>query len=138
MAEDVSPAPQAFSLVEVRPEQGDLVALLEAHAARAAELERRPFVEFSATWCPPCIALQRSLQDERMIEAFRGTYVIRLDIDEWEDHLAPAGFLVFGVPTFVEVDGDGRPTDRSLTGAAWGPDVPENMAPVLGEFFRGS
>jgi hypothetical protein len=31
----------------------------------------------------------------------------------------------------------GLPTGRVLTGAAWGEDVVENMAPVLGEFFAG-
>jgi hypothetical protein len=70
-----------------------------------------------------------------MIEAFRGIYLIRLDIDEWERSLPGSGFRVFGVPTFFEVDEKGLPTGRTLTGAAWGRDIVENMAPVLKQFF---
>jgi hypothetical protein len=72
-----------------------------------------------------------------MIEAFRGTYIIRLDIDEWINDLPGSGFRVIGVPTFFEVDGSGTPTGRILTGAAWGEDIPENMAPCLQDFFSG-
>ena len=136
IASDVSPAPESFSVVELRTPQGDLAALLAAHAERAGELERRPFVEFTAEWCPSCVLLEKSLEDERMIEAFQGTYIIRLDIDEWKSRLGRSDFVVVGVPAFFELDGDGRPTGRSLTGAAWGPDLPENMAPVLQAFFR--
>jgi hypothetical protein len=136
MASDVSPAPDIFSVVELIPPQGDLNALLTVHAERAAELDRRPFVEFTAEWCPSCVLLEQSLEDERMTEAFRGIYIIRLDIDEWKSRLARTDFIVVGVPAFFEVDGDGQPTGRTLTGAAWGPDVPENMAPVLQEFFQ--
>jgi thiol:disulfide interchange protein len=136
IASDVSPAPDVFSVVEPAPPQGDLNALLTAHAERAAELDRRPFVEFTAEWCPSCVLLEQSLEDERMIEAFRGTYIIRLDIDEWKSRLSRTDFMVVGVPAFFEVDDNGQSTGRTLTGAAWGPDVPENMAPVLQEFFQ--
>jgi len=137
VALDESPVPDSFTLVVEHPSHGDLAALLAVHALRAAELERRPFVEFSADWCPPCIALANSLTDHRMVEAFRGTYVIRLDIDEWKGRSASTGFVVIGVPTFFELAGDGLPTGRMLTGAAWGRDLPENMARPLKEFFEG-
>ena len=136
IAADESPAPDAFSLVVLHPLQGDLPALLSAHAERAAEMDRRPFVEFTASWCPSCVLLERSLDDERMIEAFRGTYIMRMDIDEWKSRLGRTGFVVLGVPAFFEVGSGGEASGRSITGAAWGPDIPENMAPVLGEFFR--
>jgi thiol:disulfide interchange protein len=135
---DVSPDPEAFSLVELHPSQGELSALLAAQATRATELGRRPFVEFSADWCPPCVALANSLSDQRMIEAFRGTYIVRLDLDEWQGRLSDSGFRVPGVPMFFELGGDGRPTGKILTGAAWNEDIPENMAPPLGEFFRAA
>jgi len=138
VASDESPVPDSFTLVFLHPSHGDLGALLAVHTQRAAELERRPFVEFSADWCPPCIALANSLTDDRMVEAFRGTYLIRLDIDEWKGRLSSTGFVVIGVPTFFELDSYGLPTGRMLTGAAWGRDVPENMAPPLKEFFEGA
>jgi thiol:disulfide interchange protein len=137
-AADESPSPDSFSLVVVRPSQGDLAALLAAHAQRAAEIERRPFVEFSAEWCLPCKRLAESLSDDRMVEAFRGVYLIRLDIDEWKSRMSGTDFIVIGVPTFFELNDEGQSTGRTITGAAWGADVPENMAPVLQGFFRGA
>jgi thiol-disulfide isomerase/thioredoxin len=133
----LSPAPESFSLVTPHPDQGDLASLLAAYAGRAAELGRNPFVEFSAAWCPPCVALAENLDDPRIVEAFRGTYIIRLDYDEWKDRLSGTGFTVVGVPTFFELDGSGNPTGRIITGTAWGEDIPENMAPPLRAFFRG-
>ena len=138
VATDESPVPDSFSLVILHPAQGDLTALLSAHAEIAAGLGRRPFVEFSADWCPSCVALAGSLQDERMVDAFQGTYIIRLDFDEWKSRLGGAGFVVLGVPTFFELDQEGGLTGRAFTGAAWGADVPENMAPILKEFFQGA
>jgi hypothetical protein len=73
-----------------------------------------------------------------MVDAFQGTYIIRLDLDEWKGRLSDSGFLVPGVPMFFELGADGRQTGRILTGAAWGEDIPENMAPPLGEFFQAT
>jgi hypothetical protein len=83
----------------------------------------------------PCKALRRSLSDQRMIEAFTGTYIIQLDWNAWLDQLDEAGFTVEAVPAFFELDAKGRPTGRTITGGAWGEDIPENMAPPLKKFF---
>jgi thiol-disulfide isomerase/thioredoxin len=132
-----SPVPQSLVIADPHPSEGDLAGVLAAHAGRAGELGLHPFVEFSATWCPSCIALAESLDDPRMVDAFRGIYLIRLDYDEWERSLPGTDFRVVGVPTFYEVDASGLPTGRMLTGAAWGEDIVENMAPVLKDFFAG-
>jgi len=133
-----SPSPEHFSMVAPHPRQGDLKTLLADHTQWAAQLGRSPCVEFSADWCPPCVALADSLAVPRMVEAFRGTYIVWLDYDEWKDLLSGTGFTVIGVPTFFELDGAGAPTGRLITGAAWGEDIPENMAPPLREFFPGA
>jgi thiol:disulfide interchange protein len=135
--DDPSPTPVVFTVVDPHLEEGAIADVLADHARRAGELGLRPFVEFTATWCPSCNALAESLDDPRMIEAFHGIYLIRLDIDEWERSLPGSGFRVFGVPTFFEVDEKGLPSGRTLTGAAWGRDIVENMAPVLKQFFAG-
>lgn len=135
---DESPAPDSFTLVTIHSSQGDLPSLLVFHASQAAQLNRKPFAEFSAEWCYPCKALAKSLSDDLMVEAFRGTYIIRIDIDEWKSQLARFGFNVLGVPTFFELDENGRPSGRLITGTAWGEDIPENMAPPLQKFFQGS
>jgi hypothetical protein len=71
-----------------------------------------------------------------MIEALRGVYLIRLDIDEWEDQLLGSEFRIPGIPLFYELDATGRSTGRAIAGSAWGQDIPRNMAPPLGAFFH--
>ena len=132
-----SPAPDKFTLVRFATADGQLGDLLKAEAQKAKEAGRTPFVEFYADWCGPCQALRKSLSDQRMIEAFKGTYIIQLNLDEWQPQLGGAGFNVFGIPAFYAIDGEGKPTGRMITGGAWGEDIPENMAPPLGDFFSG-
>ena len=114
---------------------GQLLEILRSEAARAAELGRQPYVEFYADWCPPCNAIRESLSDERMVAAFRGTYIIKLDFDYWKNRLSGTGLHVPGIPAFFEIDKEGLPTGQMITGAAWGQDIPENIAPPMKEFF---
>ena len=138
LATDESPAPDRFTLVTIHPSQGDLASVITDHVSRAAQFKRKPYAEFSAEWCGPCKDLAKSLSDARMVDAFQGTYIIRIDIDEWKSQLARSDFNVFGVPTFFELDEDGNPAGRMITGVAWGEDIPENMAPPLKDFFQGT
>jgi thiol:disulfide interchange protein len=135
VAHDESPAPDRFTVVRLASADGDLRELLKAEAQKARQLGRFPFVEFYADWCPPCNALSKNLGDARMVDAFSGTYIIRLNLDEWNTRLAGTGFQVIGIPVFFELDQDGKPTGRNITGGAWGEDSPENMAPLLKAFF---
>jgi len=108
-------APQAagFVITELKPPQGELPALLAAEAAKAKAKGLKPFIEVSATWCGPCQKLKNSLGDPVMTEAFRGTYIVKLDLDEWETALARAGYPVKVVPIFFQ-DGRGRQADRQV------------------------
>lgn len=123
-------------VVDIGPEPADLRRVLEREAGRARTLGLRPFVEVSASWCKPCEKLRASLGDPRMVDAFRGTYLIRLDLDDWESRLHEAGLKAPGVPIFFELEDDGRPTGRRIDGGAWDEDTVENMAPPLARFFR--
>lgn len=97
-----------------------------------------PFVYATASWCQPCQKLNRSMSDARMKDAFKGTYVVKLDIDAFGDKpLAAVGLRVRAVPSFYELGADGMPTGRNMIGD-WGPDTPENMAPALKRFFAVS
>jgi hypothetical protein len=134
---DISPAPARFTVVRLgAPADSQLNALLAEQARRARAAGRRPFVEFEAAWCGPCQSLKRSLGNGRMVEAFAGTYIVRVDLDSWQAHLAGTGFDVPSIPAFFELGDDGRPTGRRIDGGAWGEDIPENMAPPLKAFFR--
>jgi thiol-disulfide isomerase/thioredoxin len=133
---DESPAADLFTVVHVRPEDGLLVDLVQGAAQQAQAIGRTPFVEFYANWCPPCNALRESLGDERMIAAFSGTYIIKVNVDEWRSSLPSSGFHVVGIPVFFAVDSAGKSTGRSIDGGAWDENIPENMAPPLKKFFH--
>ncbi len=134
---DESPAPDQFTVVRVGKTKEARPDILRVEAKKAADMGRHPFVEFYAEWCPPCKAIEANLGDQRMVDAFSGTYIIRLDLDYWQQKLSHTGFYVPGIPAFYEIDTDGKPTGRMITGAAWGEDVPANIAPPMKRFFNG-
>ena len=111
--------------------------IFAAAAVTATARSLKPFVYATATWCAPCKKLNASLGDPKMKDAFKGTYVVKLDIDEFDEKaLGALGVRVRAVPTFFELGEGGTPTGRMMVGN-WGPDVPENMAPPLKRFFSG-
>lgn len=127
-----------FTLVRIYPKDGDLRTQLAAEAQKAAALGQTPFLEFDATWCPPCLVMTASLaaKNPLMMKAYRGVYLIHLDTDEWGWGNPDANFPVDGIPTFFALDSKGNATGAKTSGAAWGKDIPENIAPVLYDFFH--
>jgi len=134
---DESPAPDKFTVMRVGKSKDKLTDILGLESEKAADLGRHPYAEFYADWCPSCTALRKSLGDSRMVEAFTGTYIIRLDLGYWKEKLSGTGFYVVGIPAFYKIDTNGKPTGRMITGGAWGDDIPENIAPPMKEFFNG-
>ncbi len=130
-------AGKAFQLVDiVKNDPRDLNKEIQRHMKQARALKLKPVAELWAPWCPPCVALAKSMTDARMQEAFAGTYVMRFNIDEWPTQLAELGFDASTIPAFVALDAKGRPTPRAITGGAWKEDIAENMAPPLKAFFQ--
>jgi len=134
---DESPSPDKFTVMRVGISKDKLLDILGSESEKAAAMSRHPYAEFYADWCPSCTALRKSLGDSHMVEAFSGTYIIRLDLDYWKEKLSGTGFTVVGIPAFYKIGINGRPTGRMITGAAWGDDIPENIAPPMKEFFNG-
>jgi thiol:disulfide interchange protein len=132
-----SPAPDTFSVIRIEPGPAKVKDILKAEAQKAVALGRHPYVEFYADWCPPCNAIKKNLSDPHMVEAFAGTYIIKLDTDDWGEKLSGTGLYVPAIPAFYELGSDGNPTGRMITGAAWGEDVPANIAPPMKTFFQG-
>ena len=110
--------------------------LLDASKA-AAKSGMTPVVYVHADWCGPCKAIDKSIKDAKMTAAFAGTWVLRVDADEFEAELKLAGIPVSVIPLFVKLDRAGKPTAKKIDGGAWGDNIPENMAPPLKAFFAG-
>ncbi len=104
-------------------------------ATRALAAGRVPCVYLRASWCPPNVKIERSLGDPQMARALREVAAATLDIDTCGAQLQEAGFDGRSVPVFFIIDAQGRPTGAKITGAAWGENTPENMAPPLERFF---
>ncbi len=129
------PAAGAVMVVDLKPAEGSLDTLLLREIAKAKEQKRTLYVELGATWCGPCKSLAASLDDAMMKDAFAGTYIVRLDVDEWKAQLEQQGFKHAGIPVFFAVNDEGHPTGANIDGGAWGADIPQNMAPPLKAFF---
>lgn len=128
-------APGAVRITELRPADGDLAAQLQRGAAEARGQGLTAYVQFTADWCGPCKRLRASLGDPAMADAFRGTYLLRLDADQWKHKLGDTGLRPTALPIFFALDAQGRATGASVDGGAWKEDIPANMAPPLKAFF---
>jgi len=126
-----------YRIVDVTPMAGELGRVLADEAQKAKALGLRPFVEIGATWCAPCLKLKESLKHPKIVDALQGAYIIRLDLDAWNDQLPRVGLGTESVPVFFQLGTDGRPTGKRITGAAWNEDTPEGMAPPIKAFLRG-
>jgi thiol-disulfide isomerase/thioredoxin len=133
------PVPTGFTIVRLHPNTGDLQTLLVSEAEKAVALGQLPIVEFDATWCPPCQAIDKAInaKNELMLDAYAGTYIIKLDVDEWGwNNGKVQDFRFDGIPVYFKLDSEGNQTGEVIDGGAWGEDIPENIAPVMDEFFH--
>lgn len=124
-----------YTFENLTPEGGPLIDQLGALQRRAAAAGRVACVYLRATWCPANGKLERTLGDPQMAAALAEVEAATLDIDVWGDQLTAAGYRVTSVPAFIVIDADGKPQGAGITGAAWGDDTAENIAPPLGRFF---
>jgi thiol:disulfide interchange protein len=111
--------------------------MLLAEQVIAAAEGRVTYVQVYADWCAPCLALREASSDPLMLEAFAGTHVVQLNLEDWEAQILRLldGPTRVSVPAFYEVASDGS-LGRDINGHAWGENVPSNMAPPLRAFFR--
>ena len=126
-----------FIVVRIHPGNGDVEVVLAEEAQKATSQGLMPVVEFDATWCPPCKAIDEGIQSKNklMMDAYQGTYIIKLDVDEWG--WGVGDFEAEAIPIYFKVDSNGKPTGEVIDGNAWGDNIPENIAPPMDAFFHG-
>ena len=129
-----------FTEVRLHPENGKLEEMLVKETKNAIANDLLPIVEFDADWCPPCQAIKQQLEEENelMLEAYDGTYIIKLDVDEWGwENGKIENFSFEAIPVYFKLDEQGKPTGEMIDGGAWNEDIPVNIAPVMDAFFHG-
>jgi len=129
-----------FTVIRLHPGAVDLQAMLAGEGQKAEALGQMPVVEFDATWCPPCQAIDAAIEskNELMLNAYKGTYIIKLDVDEWGwKNGKVQSFSFDAIPIYFKLDSEGQQTGEVIDGGAWGEDIPQNIAPVMDEFFHG-
>ena len=129
-----------LTIVRLHRLAGDLQLMLADESKKAAALGQIPVVEFDATWCPPCLAIDSAIEsrNELILSAYSGIYIIKLDVDEWGwNNGRIENFQFDAIPVYFKLDANGNQTDEVIDGGAWGEDIPENIAPVMDAFFHG-
>jgi thioredoxin-like negative regulator of GroEL len=123
-------------MTELAPTQGDLLTQLKTHVERAKAKKLQPVAEFYADWCPPCREFHKNLEDPALADALRGTYLVKLNMDDWHDHLKNTGFDVRTIPRFFLLGDDGRASGKMLDGDQWGRrPTPQTMAAALNKLL---
>ena len=128
-----------FTIVRIHPQNGEMQSMLAIEAEYAVSQGLMPVVEFDATWCPPCQAIDKAIKSKNklMMDAYSGTYIIKLDVDEWGwKNGKVKNFRFSGIPVYFKLDEKGKQTGDVIDGGAWGEDIPENIAPVMDKFFH--
>lgn len=133
------PPPQAAPKPPIHtsdlPDGSDVSAGLRGAVGEAERAGLKPVLYLGATWCQPCVAYERALFHPEMVAAHANVLLVKADFDRHGSALEAAGFVASGVPFWCHLDREGGNSGRCITGAAWGEDTPENMAPVLRPFF---
>jgi hypothetical protein len=124
-------------VIDVGPQTGGLTGMLETQR-RAARLAGEKLLLFVvAPNCLPCNGVSVALLDRRMQNALERVRLVRVDAADHATELLHLGVPVESVPGFALLGDTLRPLDY-LHGGEWDADVPENIAPVLRAFVRGS
>lgn len=129
-----------FTIVEVEWDGIPLKQVIQTHYQLALSKNQKVFIQITAEWCSPCKRLRTKTKDPLMKKAYQGTYIIRLDRDEWEKDFAEIGIKKTPIPIFWELGDDNKNltvTNYALDGNYWKEITAEALSPVLKAYFSG-
>ncbi|HTQ02652.1 MAG TPA: DUF4190 domain-containing protein [Polyangiaceae bacterium] len=126
-----------ITLVDPGTEVTSFEKFLEGQQRLAASDHQKLVLWVSSSDCTPCNGVSVALLHRRMQEALAGVRLVRVDIADFHVELVKLGIPIDVMPGFALLTSDGSPADY-VNGGEWDADIPENIAPVLGSFVRGS
>lgn len=84
---------------------------IDRELARARKENKRVLLEFSASWCSDCQALDRVFNHPEVVKAMSGLINLKVDISNNNHEVATIrkAFAIYGIPTLLFFDSNGRP-----------------------------
>jgi hypothetical protein len=126
-----------LTLIDPGTDEPSLATLLESELAEATDANEKLVLFLTTPDCAPCTGVSIALASKRMQSALDGVRLLRIDARDYQIELARRGFPIDVMPGFALVGSRGEPSDY-VNGGEWDADIPENIAPVLGSFVRGT
>jgi hypothetical protein len=126
-----------ITLVDPGSDPTTLQALLQSELAQANASNQKLVLWVSTPDCAPCTGVSVALASARLQASLDGVRLLRLDARDYQVELSRRGIPVDVLPGFALLGGRGEPVDY-VNGGEWDADIPENIAPVLGSFVKGT
>jgi thiol-disulfide isomerase/thioredoxin len=126
-----------FTIIELEWNDLSLLEELKNHQVLASAKQQKIFIQLTGQWCSPCKRLRKKTEEAPLMNAYKGTYIIRLDYDEWKIDFPSINLKKTAVPSFIELGTDFKVTDYYIDGNYWTEITAEAMAPILKPYFRG-
>lgn len=91
----------------------DFIASYATGLERAKQDGKLLLIDFSATWCPACVRLEKEIFSQTEFKDLTKNFVkVKLDTDIFENQVIAEKFKVAGIPTILIISADQAEIDR--------------------------